>query len=345
MELVLVYLGSRIPLYLEKNLELLLYQFPLNPVVLLSDDLDEIKRIRLKLPNLKVVHVSNPEVSWTETLSASQFPQNFRENFWGKTLARFYSIHEYMSIEPKRPILHIEADIWISPNFPISKFYGLSESLAYPLTNHDQGVASTVYFGNLEAATLLKQFSESQMALDASTTDVSVLGALYKAYPDKILILPTAPSPDFTFHSFVDAETKKIMSAKYNRFGGIFDASTWGQFITGEDPRNNVGIKIVYHHQLHHSICPREVKFDFTPDFKLVAAQNAVEFEIFSLHVHSKNDEIFSKASSADTVRAYCSRYTGKETREFFFKIFMRQIIPFLVYRLRVTMKKLVKRA
>jgi hypothetical protein len=344
MELVLVYLGPHIPLYLEKNLQLLSVNFPLNPLVLLSDHQNEIERLKNRLPQVKFVLVSNPEVSWQETLSVSKFPQEFRDNFWGKTLARFYSIYEYMSLRPTQEILHIEADVWLSPNFPLHKFTGLPKLLAYPLTNHDQGVASTIYFQNFEAANLLKRFSEMAMSVDQTTTDVSVLGALHKLHSDEVLILPTAPKSDFSFHHFVDFDTKKKMSAEFNRFGGVFDASTWGQFITGEDPRNNVGVKLLYHHQLHHSICPMDFKYTYSSNRELVATQKDFWFEIFSLHIHSKNEKIFSVTDSADTIRSYCGSYLGKEQSEFFLRMFLHNVLPFIFYRVKLFIKKLVER-
>jgi hypothetical protein len=343
MELVFVYLGSRIPSYLEKNLELLSLQFPDYPIVLLSDDPMEIERIRVKIPKVKAVLVSNPEISWADTLSASEHPQNFRENFWGKTIARFYSIYEYMAKQPEQEILHIEADVWLSPNFPLNRFLGLSKSLAYPLTNIDQGVASTVYFRNFAAAKLLKQFSELSMFTDSSTTDVSVLGGLYRAYPSEVLVLPTAPSADFVFHSHVDVKTKICMSSNYSQFNGVFDASTWGQFITGEDPRNNIGIKAVYHHQEHHSVCPRHVVYEYASDSRILGTYHDMQFEIFSLHVHSKNEKIFSVQSSFSTIRKYCINYAGTEKREFYPRVFLIQIFPFLVYRLKIIVRKVFR--
>lgn len=339
----MVYLGLRIPTYLEKNLALLASNFPENQVVLLSDCPSEIRRLSSKFPHIKFIEVANPEIAWVETLRQSEYSSSFRENFWVKTLARFYSIFEYMQTQPEFPILHIEADVWLSPNFPMNSFQGIVELLAYPLTNFDQGVASTVFVKNLRAAKLLKGFSEECMREDSATTDVSVLGKLYLKYPDDILILPTAPSAQHEFHDCANLSTRLKLSENFHRFSGLFDASTWGQYITGEDPRNNIGKKLVYHHQLHHSVCPRVSKFNFSEVSGLTATTNADEFEIFSLHIHSKNSNIFDLSNGYKELDKYCTSYKGIEVVEFSISIFLKQITPYLNYRMRRIVQKLIR--
>jgi hypothetical protein len=339
----LVYLGTRVPNYLEKNLSLLASQFPDNSVVLLSDSASEIERLTAEIKQVQFFEVSNPELTWVETLKHSNYSTDFRENFWTKTLARYYSIFEYMQTKPDQPILHIEADIWLSPNFPMGKFSDIGESIAYPLTNFDQGVASTVYFKDFHAAKLLKEFSEECMLGDPATTDVSVLGELYAKYPKEILILPTAASATSDFHEFVTPATRLKMSENYGRFCGVFDASTWGQFLTGEDPRNNVGRKLVYHHQLHHSVCPKMARFNFSKESGLTATFNNKQFEIFSLHIHSKNSQILDLSNDYNELRRYCMNYDGRELVEFSISTFLKQIFPYLKYRLRRIAKKILR--
>lgn len=343
MELVLVYLGSRVPNYVENNLTLLSSQFPDNPVVLLTDNGSEIERLASKMRQVKFVKVSNPELTWMETLKRSKYSSDFRENFWTKTLARYYSIYEYMETQPERSILHIEADIWLSPNFPMAKFTDIDQLIAYPLTNFDQGVASTVYFRNFDSAKILKQFSEECMLEDSATTDVSVLGKLYLKYPKDVLILPTAASAESNFHDFVAPETRLKMSENYGRFYGVFDASTWGQFLTGEDPRNNIGRKLVYHHQLHHSVCPKMARFNFDKEAGLVATLENKQFEIFSLHVHSKNSRILDSLNDFKEIIRYCTNYAGHELVEFSISIFFKQIFPYLNYRIRRIARKALR--
>jgi hypothetical protein len=248
-----------------------------------------------------------------------------------------------MQTQSDQSILHIEADIWLSPNYPMGKFTDIGELIAYPLTNFDQGVASTVYFKNFQASKLLKEFSEECMREDPATTDVSVLGKLYLRYPKEILILPTAASTESYFHDFVTQATRLKMSGNYERFGGVFDASTWGQFLTGEDPRNNIGRKLVYHHQLHHSICPKMERFHYSEEAGLTATFENKQFEIFSLHVHSKNSKILDPLNDFNEIRKYCINYDGHEFVEFSSSIFLRQIFPYLNYRLRRVARKILR--
>ena len=343
MELVLVYLGSEIPKYVRENLILLKRQFPDYDCVLLTDSVFLFNKLATEMAGINVELVSNPEETWNQVLGASGFSREFRDNFWGKTLARFFSIHEYMSKNPNNSVLHIEADVWLSPNFPLEKFESINHLIAYPLTNADQGVASTIFFKNSNGAKLLKSYAAESMSIDNQSTDVSVLGNLYLKYPDDILILPTSPSQEFTFHNHVGMETKIAMSKYFPDFGGVFDASTWGQFITGEDPRNSVGKKLLYHHQLHHAVCPIDLRFSFKGTRSLIAKNNTFEFEIFSLHIHSKTNKIFNYLTSGEQISRYSKNYQGKQSFEFYFWIFARSIFPFLKYKLRITLKKLLR--
>jgi hypothetical protein len=249
-----------------------------------------------------------------------------------------------MANSPQTAVLHIEADVWLSPNFPMRKIAAIDKLLAYPLTNADQGVASTVFIRNLSGAKLLKEFSEKCMAEDNQTTDVSVLGRLYLEHPSEVLILPTAPSPGFSFHDHVSPQTRADMSEQFSHFGGVFDASTWGQFITGEDPRNSIGKKYLYHHQLHHAICPIDLTFSFNNYRNLTAIDSFWHFEIFSLHIHSKATKVFDKIFSYSTISKYSENYIGSESYEFFPKVFFKQICPYLNYRLRRFIKFFTRR-
>ena len=235
--------------------------------------------------------LTNPEI-----LLLSKHNSRFRANFWLKTVLRFFALEEYMIATNLEEVLHIEADVWISPNFPIEKIRRVSSKLAFPLKSHNQGIASTVYIPSLLILSIFNRFILDTFREDPLSTDVSILGCFHIRYPELFFNLPTA-LPLKNFHSdFTHYKDSIDLSENFNLFDGLFDASSLGIFYTGIDPRNNWGWRDLFV-KLDH-------KIDFANSTLLMKDQmpfmhyGDVIVPIFSLHVHSKDDRFFDYESS-----------------------------------------------
>jgi hypothetical protein len=297
VNLVLVYLGRNVPDYVFLNLVLLQMRFPQYDVVFLSDYQRNLSKAeRMGVATKKVPHSEEYEEITPDQLS---WDMKFRDQFWYKTLARLFALNFYLAENPDISILHIEADVLLLPNFPLDKVNRIDHPLSFPLETFDQAVASTLFIKNKSALEDLISFAVSQAQTDPRVTDMTILAKYRLSHPDRVLVMPTAPR---RAEAFIDRSfTKQIeaLSENIDYFGGLFDATTWGQYLTGIDERNSRGFRKSYHFQSHHAIDTTAFLFLFENDLTVKISGDS--FHLFALHVHSKNLSLFkvNKTESA----------------------------------------------
>lgn len=283
---------------------------------------------------IKVWLCSNQLGSNSEIISLSQHNERFRDNFWLKTVLRFFAIAEYMRATGESRLLHVEADVWLSKEFPVDKIQESATGLAYPLKSYDQGIASTVYIADLESLNLLNTFIIESFRQEPFSTDVSVLGKFHQAHPESFFNLPTAIPSDEFFRSNIGEIEQRTLSRNFDLFSGLFDASSLGIYFTGIDPRNNWGWRDLFV-KLDHKVDFANVKLDFVNDIPLLRYRDVVT-PIFSLHIHSKDRRFFDYSRSLKRLRFIAQQDQSKRLREFSLlttpKIFIRTaLIKFLL--------------
>lgn len=251
----------------------------------------------------------------SKIIALSQHNTRFRENFWLKTVLRFFALEEFLKETETKEILHIEADVWISKDFPVDKISEISTSLAYPLKSKDQGIASTVYIPNLSILQCLNSFIIESFQSDAFSTDVSILGDFHRVFPQYFYNLPTSlPRDDFHLGDLSRKE-RNILSENYEAFGGLFDASSLGIYYTGIDPRNNWGWRDLFV-SLDHKIDFKNSKL-LTKDSVPYLKYKEIAVPIYSLHIHSKDKRFFDYAQSIRRLEFISSLNQNKRYREF----------------------------
>lgn len=300
MEIVLVYLGERVPKYVFLNLVLLQKTFPQTQVVFLSDHTKNVERAE-KL-GVSTMLVPSPEENWKVKPQNFNFDTNFRAGFWYKTFARFHSLAHYAKTKPLDPFLHVESDVLLLSGFPLEKFRMINETLAFPLSTTENAAASTLYVKNYLGFLEFLNFAETEVLKNPITTDMSVLAKYAKEYPKKVMILPTTVDNEISFTRATLTEDYFKFHSNLDFFGGIFDANTWGQFLTGQDERNFYGIRKIYHTISDHAVEPK--KFEFSYDKNLCVSIHNQKVSLFSLHIHSKNIQFFRKKSTESAVRS-----------------------------------------
>lgn len=341
MKLVFVYLGNKLPKYVMLNLALVQARFEAHEVILLVDSKPLYdKSVRDGLP---VILVDNPKKSWKLVSASIGFSPKFRDDFWFKTVARFDALRAYMKENPDERILHIEADVLLSPSFPLDFFdQDFHAPIAYPLTNFDQGVASTFFVKDLKSIEHFVKYCEQSFQKNSESTDVSILGSYYRDFPEFCWIMPTVPCEKFDFNSHVDAELKIVMSKHFPDTNGIFDASTWGQFMTGHDPKNSVGITPIFLNQSHHAVRTNNISFRIDETGRIFIHFMGKETEIFSLHIHSKSNKLFdSRRSARELMKISMHQHRGT-IRKFSLQLFVQLFPSYLIYRSRLFAKKVI---
>jgi len=318
VKLLIVYLGKKVPGYVYENLEYIISTFPSYQTVFLSDRVENLERAR-KI-GAEIFLVTNPELTWSINRSSLSHDPEFRDGFWYRTLARFYSISEYMKINPEIPILQIEADVLILPTIPLEKISKISKSLAFPLASRSHGVASTLFVRDYESVMHFVRFAESVTAANPGSTDTTILAEYLEHFPNRTLVLPSAPKNADVFHQTSSVLEIELLSRHHEIFEGIFDASTWGQYLTGEHEINSWGIRPYFHIQRHHPINPDVFSFDFSKGVLTVRHEGTLT-SIYSLHIHSKDPKLFRQLENFDYLSSLIAfQPLGPKTR----------IIPFV---------------
>ena len=150
---------------------------------------------------------------------------------------------------------------------------------------------------------------------------------------------------DFDFNQHVDAGVKEKMSENYPIVQGIFDASTWGQYLTGHDPKNSVGITPIFVNQNHHAIRTDRVAFRADNEGRVFINLNQSEWELFSLHVHSKNEELFNFEVCSQVLKELARKQGEGVIRKIDILLFLKLFPGFFKYRMRLFIRNLIKHA
>ncbi len=230
---------------------------------------------------------SDVRTSWNQVSNSSGHKISFRNDFWFKTVARFYALYEYQKSDPKTPLLHVEADVWLSPSFPMQIISEIQGKIAYPLKNLSEGIASTLYISDLGISEALIDFSEKCFRTNPLSTDVSILGSFHLDSPELFENLPTLPLSFTILQEPSSPNLPESLNRNFEKFHGIFDSSSLGIHFTGVDPRNNWGVRTLF----SSPVAPMDlnkVVIEIEGGFPFLVYEDR-RIEVFSLHIHSKD--------------------------------------------------------
>jgi hypothetical protein len=200
------------------------------------------------------------------------------------------------------PLVHVEGDVILLPNFPFGKF-GSVKSVAFPLVNRGYGCASVLFSPNGREINELKTFFVQSLKEDNHLNDMDMLGRYQSHYAEKVTVLPSAPPSKKEFQDWVTTEEIELLTSNIQKFAGIFDGMTIGQYLLGEDPNNHFGIRPIYRTQKHHSFNPGASKFSWeNEDVKIDSTSGLLS--IFALHVHSKDMRAFNYPTNLDFIKS-----------------------------------------
>lgn len=330
MEIVFVHFGSFPPKHLIKNLNRTCKFFPDTTVTLITD---------AKFDNL-ITHNNFQRydfqlgTDYRHVDRQMNHPKDFRNNFWFTSLARLIALCDYV-IEKENPILHIESDVLVSQDFPLESFDSCDRSLAYTMVGHKSGVASILWLRDVNAAKNLRNYIYLQVQLDPMTTDMKVLGHFQWEFPDKVRILASFPIRQFNLQPLVSAPIIQDMIYTEKLFGGYFDAADAGQYLLGDDPRNNRGKKFLRRELETSFFKPSHVKFSYSKarNFLNIASEEVNRY--FSLHIHSKSDSMFVEGKLGSLLLRAVENQSCPEKQVLVPAVFLSSIKNALIRRVR----------
>jgi hypothetical protein len=269
-QIALVYLGKKPPKYIKSNLVHLRDHFPEADVWLITDRKDSTRDFESK--GIKVWIYERNDTYWLEVDQKMNFPKAFRDGFWFLTLKRFGALQDFLMYHPQ-PLLHVEADVFLMPNFPLDSVMDIKRDLAFPAVGPGYAIASTLFIRNHKAISDLNKFVMTAVHMNPKSIDMTILHDYEKTYPDRVEILPSGPSFQ-------------------GRAQGYFDGAAFGTYLLGQDPRNFRGRVLKFSPIDWHSDKINELDF-VTRENTLIAIQDGNEIPVFSLHIHSKKESLF----------------------------------------------------
>jgi hypothetical protein len=315
VNIALVYLGNEPPRYLGSNLNHLKNIFPTSKVWLITDS----KKIaeKFKKTGQKTWLLQNSSDYWTEISERLNFPIEFRKGVWFLTIKRFKAIEKFMSVHPG-PLLHIEADVLLMPDFPIKYFTEIKKCLAFPIVGNGNAIASVFFVQNQKAICDFNDYIES--AFNGNSTDMTLLYDYQEKFPERVELLPSGPSSQ-------------------GNIKGYFDGAAFGTFLLGQDPRNLRGISLKYSVVDWHADKMDELDFQIE-GLSLMSISKGHKVPIFSLHVHSKRNKFFNTNGILKALNVAIKEYKlGPK------KVLVPDVLPLLIYlAIRRRVRKILTR-
>jgi hypothetical protein len=321
MEIMFFHDSFIVPKYLKANLLSFRRKFPNEKLTLICNRNNYIRFANRNNINFEKADFHNLEyINLLETI-----PDEY-------SLVR-YAIGRFLFIEKSlqstnTSVLLFESDIWISQEFPFAKFKNLENlefEMAFSLLAEGQGIGSIVWFKNLKSISNFNNFMLKKLKANSSLTDMDLLWMYFEANYKKIFILPSGDSDCDMFTTNTTKIIQRLISRGSSYFGGVFDPATLGQFYTGENPGNLLGIRRLFHKLVHHYIDPSKVRIEFNgfESAKVICAN--FKISLYSLHIHSKQPELFGKRNDIALMKKFI-KYNQKEKLEFDFFAGIRQI-------------------
>lgn len=325
--IVFVHLNNRIPLYLRFNLLSTLNKFPHCDVVLIHN-----QKKNFFLPKSII------QYSYTKTRIAQDIenllthPKDFRENFWFAAIVRFDAMLSFMN-ESNGPLIHVESDVILSSDFPISSFTETEYSIAYPVVADNRGVASTVFLRDLATATDLVEFSLSAVNENPMTTDMEILAKYRHESKFQFKYLPFAPSGKLNYlkHDAVLNQSNRVS------IDGIIDGNDIGVYLFGSDPRNTKGASFLGRNILGNYANPKNWKYVYNKERRFLSIlESGIETPVYSIHATCKNKLLFLSFSRSLVIRLFIRRRENNIERIFYPGVFITLGIQKLIKIMKI---------
>lgn len=329
IDLVFVHYGTKIPKHLSANINRTVKLFPDSRIVLLTD------QVQKNLPEkcISIDILSSSEI--LETKSKLNHPIDFRYGFWATTFLRIVAVAKFAGTNAN-PVLHVESDVILSPDFPLKKFLDLGEVIAFPIVGPGFSVASTLYIGSQDLAFELISFLELELEADRFTTDMKVLDKFRLANPELVALLPLGPDNQNAYLSSLSPSDFFKMQSLLHHFGGVFDAIDIGFFLFGEDPRNNRGFRLLgkIDSTSYLKIDGLFFHFNGLRNFIDISFKN-FRVPLFSAHIHSKDLRVFNEKQFRNILKRSILLQSRPRRKEFDLYAFLKLFFKYIGRRLK----------
>jgi len=150
---------------------------------------------------------------------------------------------------------------------------------------------------------------------------MTLLGKYLDKFPNRVVPLPTARETSI-FKKFTPEDLALSSSSSYPHFDGVFDPLSYGMHLFGVDARNSRGVLKLYSDSPIQIFDFKKIEFDFF-DEKVIAKSDFNSFQIYNLHIHSKNRKIFRNNSSDSEIYKLISARKDHQVIRIVWRVFL----------------------
>lgn len=291
MKIIYVYLGSKLPKYVLRNIDRNKNLFPEVENILIVDCNTIQKRASRK--GIKV-HLYKRDIQFENFIYESSHDKSFRNGFWIYSLERLLALLDYARTNPLESLVHLEADVLLMPNFPFKEIRHIND-ISWLKFNDSHDVAAIMYLPKNSKIELFQSLLLDEIRRNPNLTDMTLLARLSRKYPHHVSSLAIAPQKDQGWMSQKNFAKWTSLSTADAVVPGYFDSAPIGMWILGQDPRNHRGFLRKYVDLEESFIQPKQMDIKWSNHYYLSVHTSTGDMPLYNLHVHSKELKYFGK--------------------------------------------------
>lgn len=207
---------------------------------------------------------------------------SFREGYWFLTFERILALKRiHQDMGKNVSLLHIESDVILFPDFPFDSELG--QRVKWCSNDQYRDVGSIIYSPSYTETSWLCDMLLEEVQEDSKVTDMSALKRVREKFPERVELFTDIFSPG----------PQRISK-------GIFDGAALGQWLCGTDPRTTYGLTVLHENSEFSPDNSKTLKQSLdgrlilrNENKSLVISKDSEICPIFSLHIHSKEMDLF----------------------------------------------------
>jgi len=302
--IVFVHIGNKVPKHAETAFSQARLFNPDCNIFLIADQ-EAIDQLSLEAGLANIVIVPTDSLNKTKEhlkfIKNCTLDGNWRNGFWRFTSERFLYLQDLMVQYNLQNVFHLEYDNMLYTNLnellPIfeQKYPGIGATF----DNDERCIAGFIYISNPTVMTLLAgcfaHYANKQY------NDMQTLAAFRSKYDNNIIDNLPITTPEYVAKESMvsnaghQTSNKQKYCKNIDLFQSIFDAAAIGQYLGGVDPIHGFRPKFVNESCLFNSgLLTYEWKVDSAGRKVPYACYAGKKYKINSLHIHSKQLELFS---------------------------------------------------
>lgn len=286
-----VYLGNPLPKYVLASIKLA-KEFSGMKVHILTNE-KNLKLIKIPSVNFTAIEDFYEDSYFQIAKKKVLFDKNFKNNFWLKTVERFFILYDFAKLAKISSFFHAELDqLLFGTNELVLNIEKTKKSgIFFPFHDNNSAIASIFYCNNINS---LSSMLKAAAYGDAYLNDMDLMASWAKNNTSLVISLPTMASKILGPNTITPINILELSSKD---LCGVVDAAQVGQWVAGIDPMN-ISIyetpknKFAYPTGKCWLSKEQLEKFKFQINFeenKLnIVYDNKIKTRIFNLHIHSK---------------------------------------------------------